>query len=146
MRRSAWPGWVLVAAGCAMAQPVAAQTSDSAQQIELKENEPNPFVRATSIPFELPPVVCARGHQPTVTLKVYNVLAQVVAIPTVAVERRERLDSLKLPCGSYRAYWDGKTIAGQREAPPGVYYVQLIVDGRRYTRKMIVQRGGPKSP
>ena len=59
-----------------------------------------------------------------------------VAAPATA----ERLDSLRLRCGEYRAYWDGKYLDGQREATPGVYYYQLTVDGERYTRKMIAQK------
>jgi len=32
-------------------------------------------------------------------------------------------------------YLDGKVVA-----TPGVYYYQLVVDGERFTRKMIVQK------
>jgi hypothetical protein len=73
-------------------------------------------------------------------LKVYNVLVQVVAIPTLAFGASERVDSLRLRCGQYRAFWDGKYLDGKREANTGVYYYQLVVDGERYTRKMIAQK------
>ena len=76
------------------------------------------------------------GGQP----EVYNVLVQVVAIPTLANGSSERLDSLRLRCGEYRAFWDGQYLDGEREATPGVYYYQLTVDGERFTRKMIAQR------
>ena len=124
MVRLAWPGWwlaFLVAAG----SPVSAQAN---------------VFPATTIPFEISREVCARGHQPVVSLKIYNVLVQVVAIPTLASESGEKLDSLRLRCGEYRAFWDGKYLDGKREAITGVYYYQLTVDGERFTRKMIAQR------
>jgi hypothetical protein len=74
-----------------------------------------------------------------VSLKIYNVLVQVVAVPKLG-ESSERLVNLALKCGEYLAYWDGKYLDGKREATPGVYYYQLTVDGERYTRKMIAQR------
>jgi hypothetical protein len=68
------------------------------------------------------------------------VLVQVSAIPTLATGSSERLDSLRLRCGEYRAFWDGQYLDGKREASPGVYYYQLTVDGERFTRKMIAQK------
>jgi hypothetical protein len=112
----------------------------SPPRVELKENYPNPFFPATTIPFEISRQVCARGYQPVVSLKIYNVLVQVVAIPTLAVGSSERLDSLRLRCGEYRAFWDGHYMDGERKAVPGIYYYQLTVDGERFTRKMIAQR------
>jgi len=143
MVRWAWPGWwlgLLVGAG----NPVAAQANVTPPRVELKENYPNPFFPSTTIPFLISEEVCARGHQPVVSLKVYNVLVQVVAIPVLAGSGPrpdgERLDSLRLRCGGYHAFWDGKYLDGKGEATPGVYYYQLTVDGERFTRKMIVQR------
>ncbi len=139
MVRVARPGWwlvLLVGAG----SPVAAQANVIPPRIELKENYPNPFFPATTIPFAISKEVCAGGHQPVVSLKVYNVLVQVVAIPVLANGSAERLDSLRLRCGEYRAYWDGRYLDGNREATSGIYYYQLTVDGERFTRKMIAQR------
>jgi hypothetical protein len=139
MVRLAWPGWwlgLLVGVG----SPVAAQANVLPPRVELKENYPNPFFPATTIPFEIAQEVCSRGHQPVVSLKIYNVLVQVVAIPVLANGAAERLDSLRLRCGEYHAYWDGRYLDGRGEATPGVYYYQLTVDGERYTRKMIAQK------
>src|SRR3954467_6376608 len=139
MVRLAWPGgWLafLVAAG----SPVSAQANVLPPRVELKENYPNPFFPATTIPFEISREVCARGHQPVVSLKIYNVLVQVVAIPSLASGSSERLDSLRLRCGEYRAFWDGQFLDGEQAASPGVYYYQLTVDGERFTRKMIAQK------
>src|ERR671921_2155036 len=98
MVRLVRPGWwlgLLVGVGT----PVAAQANVDPPRVELKENYPNPFFPTTTIPFVISQEVCARGHQPVVTLKVYNVLVQVVAIPVLndGLTSRsvgERLDSL----------------------------------------------------
>jgi len=139
MVRFAWPGWLLgLLAG--IGSPGAAQANLPPPRVELKENYPNPFFPATTIPFTISQEVCARGHQPVVSLKIYNVLVQLVAIPVLADGSAERLDSLRLRCGGYRAHWDGKYLDGRQEATPGIYYYQLTVDGERYTRKMIAQQ------
>ena len=138
MVRSAWPGWWLVLL-VGTGSPAAAQANLPPPRIELKENYPNPFFPATTIPFSISNEVCIRGHQPVVSLKIYNVLVQMVAIPVLADGSAERLDSLRLRCGEYQAYWDGKYLDGKREATPGIYYYQLTVDGERYTRKMIAR-------
>ena len=80
------------------------------------------------------------SSQPVVSLRIYNVLVQVVAIPTLVSGSGERVDSLRLRCGQHQAFWDGKYLDGKREAITGVYYYQLIVDGERFTRKMIAQK------
>src|SRR5439155_5749753 len=113
---------------------VAAQANMLPPRVELKENYPNPFFPATTIPFEIAQEVCSGGHRPVVSLKIYNVLVQVVAIPVLANGAAERLDSLRLRCREYHAYWDGRYLDGKGEATPGVYYYQLTVDGERYTR------------
>jgi hypothetical protein len=95
MVRFVWPGWwlgLLVGAE----SPVAAQANVIPPRVELKENYPNPFFPETTIPFTINSEVCVRGHQPVVSLKVYNVLVQVVAIPTLEVGSSERVDSLRL--------------------------------------------------
>jgi hypothetical protein len=139
-----WTGWWLVLlAGTASALRAQTPTQSQASPgpgVELKENTPNPFFPSTTIPFTIAPEVCSKGHQPMVSLKVYNVLVQVVAIPVLPGDPPVMLDGIRLRCGEYRASWDGKYLDGQREVTPGVYYSQLTVDGQRFTRKMIVQR------
>ena len=138
MRVPWWAGCVLVlllgATGAAHAQ------ERPPPRVELHENTPNPFFPSTTIPFDLGPQLCERGHQPLVSLKIYNVLVQVVAIPVLRNSNGERLDGLRLRCGSHEAYWDGKLLDGKnRELTQGVYYAQLTVDGERYTLKMIAR-------
>lgn len=141
MVRSTMAGWWLglLLGGAA---PAVAQTQSrpvDPPRVELRENTPNPIVTATTIPFVIHPGVCAQGHRPVVSLKVYNVLVQVVATPTLAADTTAPLDGLRLRCGEYRARWDGR-LADGREAATGVYYYQLVVDGETYTRKMTIQR------
>src|SRR5205814_3120884 len=78
--------------------------------VELKQNFPNPFNPATTIPFSLGGDLFANGHRPKVSLKIYNVLAQLVAVP-ILQGTGEALDNLELVCSSaegcaYSAYWD----------------------------------------
>src|SRR2546422_11386842 len=114
--------------------------------VELKQNYPNPFNPATTIPFTLNGELFANGHRPKVSLKIYNVLAQLVAVP-ILQGTGEDLDNLELTCSTagsspcaFNAYWDGKVLKTDREAASGVYIYQLIVDGRRFTKKMIVMK------
>ena len=142
MKRYAWAvlGLGLLAAG---AQEGRGQAS-APSLVELKQNYPNPFNPATTMPFSLSGDLFTNGHRPKVSLKIYNVLAQLVAIPRLQGNGAE-LKDLELSCGSasgcsFSAYWDGKVLDTGREAASGVYIYQLIVDGRRYTKKMIIMK------
>lgn len=106
----------------------------------LGENTPNPFFPATLIPFSIRPEECTDGQQPLVSLKVYNVLVQVVAIPVLQSGKGEVLQNIRIPCGNHVALWDGRTLDGRTDPAPGVYYCQLTVNGVRFTRKMIVRK------
>ena len=140
MVRFAWPGWwlgLLLGVG----PPLAAQAaSEPAPSIVLKENYPNPFFPSTTIPFVIEREVCRGGHQPLVTLRIYNVIVEVVAVPVLSGRPELRLQNLALPCGEYEAFWDGRYSDGERQVTPGIYYTELTVDGKRLTRKMIAQR------
>jgi hypothetical protein len=115
--------------------------------VELKQNYPNPFNPATTIPFTLNGALFADGHRPKVSLKIYNVLAQLVAVPLLQGTGEEMTD-LELSCSNpsggapceFWAYWDGKVLKTDREAASGVYIYQLIVDGKRFTKKMIIMK------
>lgn len=114
-------------------------------QVELKQNYPNPFNPATTIPFTLNGELFANGHRPKVSLKIYNVLAQLVATP-ILQGTGEDLNDLELTCATpstgctFNAYWDGKVLRTDKEAASGVYIYQLVVDGKRFTKKMIVMK------
>jgi hypothetical protein len=114
-------------------------------QVELKQNYPNPFNPATTIPFTLNGALFANGHRPKVSLRIYNVLAQVVATP-ILQGTGEELTDLELTCSTpstgctFSAYWDGKVLKSDKEAASGVYIYQLVVDGKRFTKKMIIMK------
>ena len=114
--------------------------------VELKQNYPNPFNPATTIPFTLNGDLFANGHRPKVSLKIYNVLAQLVAVP-ILQGTGEALADLELTCATagsapcaFSAYWDGNVLNTGTPAASGVYIYQLVVDGRRFTKKMIVMK------
>lgn len=112
--------------------------------VELKQNYPNPFNPATTIPFSLTGDLFVNGHQPVVSLKIYNVLAQLVAVP-ILQGTGEPLDNVTVSCAtpagcSYSAYWDGNVRTTGQAAASGVYIYQLVVDGRRFTKKMIIMK------
>ncbi len=135
-------GWL----GCALVLLLGVSIRASAQErpppkVDLHENYPNPFYPSTTIPFVLGPELCEKNHQPLVSLKIYNVLVQVVAVPVLLNSNGERLDGLRLRCGPHEAFWDGKLLDEKnRELTAGVYYAQLTVDGERYTLKMIARK------
>ena len=139
---------VLVGAGLVLCTPQAglAQTPARPAQVELSQNYPNPFNPATTIPFRLSEAVFANGHRPVVSMRIYNVLAQLVAIPTMQASG-EPLDGVALECRDPRngycefsAYWDGKYVGTDRDAASGVYVYQLVVDGQRLSRRMVVMK------
>src|SRR5438477_12148985 len=89
--------------------------------VELKQNYPNPFNPATTIPFTLNGDLFANGRRPRVSLKIYNVLAQLVAVP-ILQGTGEALTDLELTCGipgsspcAFTAYWHGIVLASQTE-------------------------------
>lgn len=133
-----WPGVLL-----ALLLGVSAEASAQGRPpppVEIRENYPNPFFPSTTIPFVLHPKLCEGGHQPLVSVKIYNVLVQVMAVPILLNSNGEKLDNLRLRCGEHAAFWDGKVADVARDLSPGVYYAQFSVDGERYTLKMIAQQ------
>lgn len=137
MVRVMWPTLAL-ALTLGTARGAVAQ-APPAVRVELGEGVADTATGSITIPFSILPEVCSRGHIPAVSLKVYNVLVQVVAIPALEGEAPGSLSGTRLKCGTYRVKWDGRQLDG-RPATTGVYYVQLTVDGERFTRKLIVQR------
>ncbi len=140
MVRFAWPGWWLGLL-LGMVSPAAAQQGrDPLPGVELRENYPNPFYPSTTIPFVIHEAMCKAGHRPVVTVKIYNVLAQEVAIATLVGDTAVPLDRVRMACGAHEAFWNGRFGDGKREVTPGVFWYGLTVDGTRYVRSMIAAR------
>ena len=134
--------WAVVALGLLIAAPavVQAQQDSDATSVQLGRNYPNPFNPETTIPFALSPVLWADGNTPVVSLRIYNILAQLVAVP-ILQGSGQPLNNVQLEwngTGEYSAYWDGKIQNSGRDAASGVYVYQLIVNGRTETRKMTI--------
>ena len=113
----------------------------------LKQNFPNPFNPETRIPFDIgdPPTCSEPSRQYRVSLRIYNLLAQLVAVPLLqggsgGVAGGEPLENKLLTCNSYTAYWDGKVSGTNREAASGVYAYRLEVNGTPITRKMTIRK------
>ena len=111
---------------------------------ELGQNSPNPFVSETRIPFALGdyPACSDQGRVYRVSLRVYNILSQLVAVPVLqggsgSVAGGAPLESVELPCGQYTGYWDARNSRTGQDAPPGIYLYRLEIDGRPVTKKMI---------
>ena len=146
MRRCALAWTVVVVV---LATPSLARAQDSTRrggQVELLQNYPNPFNPTTTIPFRLSADLFRNGHHPVVSLRIYNILAQLVAIPTLQGVGQP-LDGVALDCVdqsggfcTYSAYWDGNYLNTGREAASGIYVYQLVVDGVRQSKKMVVTK------
>ena len=138
-----WAAPALALALCAFSPgPAAGQVSDTPSRARklatLGPNYPNPFRPDTFIPFVIED--CGgRGGQRAVSLRIYNVLAQLVATP-VLYGTDKPLANLRLSCGEYAAYWDGRTARSRRVAASGVYVYELVVDGERTSRKMFMSK------
>ena len=108
--------------------------------VRLKQNSPNPFNPETTIPFVLSEELW-EVDRPVVSVRIYNVLAQLVAVP-VLQGTGEKFENIALDwngTGEYEAFWDGKVLDTGREAPSGVYVYQIIVNGRAAgSKKMTV--------
>ena len=125
----------------------AATTTQKSPVAKLGQNYPNPFNPETRIPFSVGgyPTCTDPGHQYKVTLRIYNVLMQLVATPVIQggagnVAGGQPLQNVLVPCGQYVAYWNGNYGTTGKEAASGVYIAALDVDGQRFLVKMIVMK------
>ncbi len=144
---------LVLAVGAFMPREVAAQGSvlDQSSTTErrgvgkLGQNYPNPFNPETSIPFAVgdAPQCTNPGRQYRVTLRVFNPLARLVAVPELqggigTVAGGQPIDGIMLPCGEYVARWDGKDRRTGRDVPSGMYSYVLTIDDAPLAKKMIV--------
>ena len=109
----------------------------------LEQNYPNPFNPETRIPFVLSDELFVDGRQPVVTIRIFNILQQVIAVPTALrhpLGEGVPVTDLEYPApGRYEAFWDGTDRNG-RQVASGIYLMQLTVDGASQTRKMYVTK------
>ncbi|MCK4223534.1 MAG: T9SS type A sorting domain-containing protein [candidate division Zixibacteria bacterium] len=99
----------------------------SAQQpekFELAQNYPNPFNPETRIKYT---VDSRQTHSIPITLKIYNILGQLV---------KTLVDEAQEP-GRYEVIWDGKDEEGN-DVVSGIYFYQLTTGEFSQTKKMIL--------
>ena len=115
--------------------------------LQLGQNFPNPVNQDTRIKFVVAdPQGCTDpSRQHRVSLRIYNLLAQQVAVPVLQggvgnVAGGEALENLLLTCGEYMAYWDGKYSQNGDDVASGIYLYRLEVDGKVLVKKMIVRK------
>ena len=112
----------------------------------LRQNYPNPFNPETRIPFTVGDEKCDDpGRQHKVSLRIYNILSQLVAIPVLqggagGVAGGVKIVNLTLTCGDYVAYWNGKFLDSQKEVASGVYLYELRIDGQSLVKRMLVTK------
>ena len=136
-----WAALALVLALCAATPKSAAgqNTPPRGRKLgTLGQNYPNPFKPDTFIPFTIDDCR-GRNGQRLVTLRIYNVLAQLVSVPQLFGAGRP-LVNIPLSCGEYLGYWDGHVGRHGGMAASGVYVYELVVDGQRTSRKLFVAR------
>ena len=97
----------------------------------------------TFIPFTLEEGLFENGDAPVVSIRIMNIFRQLVAIPKAVALPRGRdvpVNNLRYTePGRKVAKWDGRDLRGRR-APSGVYYCELVVDGKSdYIRFFVTQ-------
>lgn len=102
--------------------------TDSPIKFQLYNNFPNPFNPITTIRFTIP--IVETGHAPSVQLRIYDVLGNVIAI----LLNEELGSSLS---GSYEVVWDGANNKGIL-VPSGTYFYTLRAGDYFAARKMIL--------
>ncbi len=118
-------------------------TSGEGAGFRLEQNYPNPFNPETRIPFVLGEGAFVEGRPAVVTIRIYNVLLQPVAVPTALQHPRGEgvpVQDLEYTFpGRHEAYWDGRDAQGNQVAS-GIYVLQLVVNGRQDIRRMFVSK------
>jgi hypothetical protein len=127
----------------AAAQDTGSDAPATESGFELQQNYPNPFNPSTRIPFTLRPSLFEDGQPVRVTMRIFNVLQQLVAFPTAVnhpMGNGSPVNELVYETpGQKEAFWDGRDTNG-RQVASGVYYLQVIVKGKRRIMTMIVSK------
>ena len=141
MRRLLGVGVVLLLALGLAPDSLIGQSPTRERGSQLHQNYPNPFDPATTIGFDVVEEDIREGKPAVVSIRIFNVLQQLVAIPKALSHPLGNVPAENLEYdepGLYEVFWDGTDREG-RKVPSGIYYYQLEVNGeRRGVRKMIV--------
>lgn len=117
--------------------------SRPANGFQLIQNYPNPFNPETTIPFTLGDALFVEGRTAIVSVRIFNLLQQVVAHPVaLGHPSGEGVEVFQLEYarpGTFEAFWDGRDRSG-REVASGMYFMQLTVNGESVVRRMVVRK------
>ncbi|HEU4562094.1 MAG TPA: hypothetical protein VFS20_29975 [Longimicrobium sp.] len=126
----------------ARAQDPTGEPAVAQRGFRLEQNYPkaNPD---TYIPFYLEEGLFQNGDTRVVSIRCVNIFRQLVAIPKAVGHPRGRdvpVNNLRYTePGRKVSYWDGRDLNG-RPVPAGVYYCEMVVDGKSdYLRVQVTQ-------
>lgn len=117
-------------------------SGQQASGFQLEPNYPNPFNPETTIPFVLNEDLFVDGRPVVVSMRVYNLLRQPVAVPVPLRHPAGEVPLLQIEYtlpGRYEAFWDGRDASG-RSVASGVYFLQLTVNGVSKHIRMFVTK------
>ncbi|NIR43174.1 MAG: T9SS type A sorting domain-containing protein [Gemmatimonadetes bacterium] len=111
--------------------------------VALEQNYPNPFRRDTRIPFVLGEGLFEDGTSVVVSVRIYNVLGQLVSIPTAldhpSAAGQPALELRYDRPGRYLLYWDGTDQSGRR-VNSGIYFCRITANRAQDLLKIAVSR------
>jgi hypothetical protein len=141
MSRALVAGVVHVLVSLLVASPAKAQESGGERvKSRIVEIQTTPYSASIVIPFTLIEADFDDGRPVIVTIRIRNLLGQLVAVP-IAVAHPDgavAVDELEYATpGPREAYWHGLDRSGQRVAA-GVYLLELVVNGERAPPQRIV--------
>ena len=127
----------------AVAQVPVEEPQAEVDDFSLGPISPNPFAGETRISFRLGEGLFAAGQEVRVTLRVFNILHQLVAVPVSrggGEASGEPIEAMAFDRpGLYQARWDGQDMEG-RAVTAGPYFVELTVGDRSQVRKILLLR------
>jgi hypothetical protein len=141
MRRTLGVGIVLLLFGLLNPDTALAQGTQE-RSSRSKGNYPNPFNPETRIPFSLFDEDFRDGKPAIVTIRIFNIMQQLVAIPKAESHPNggaplvNRLAYFP-PARDWVAFWDGTDRAGNKVAS-GTYFYIVEVNGVRAPPKPMV--------
>jgi hypothetical protein len=140
-----WAALLLVLALCAISPKNAAgqQIKPRGQGASGLGSYPNPFNPEAFFNVPVKADGCTDlSRQFAVTLKIYNVLGQPIATaqfrganpksttPAPPGANGQLFSNLRLACGEYLGYWNGKMDGTGKDAASGVYIARQFIDGK----------------
>jgi hypothetical protein len=143
--------YIILATGVSLSWFADALAQDSSGTLPAAELDdfslepvfPNPVAGETRISFRLGDGLFEAEQEVRVTLRVFNILHQLVAVPAALDEDDRPGEPIEeLPFrrpGLYQAHWDGRDLEG-RTVTAGPYFVELSVGARSQVRKIMIVR------